>query len=246
MTIEELKQKAIGIFKTGEAYVVSQDKKVESLVLSYNPDDLYESMIEFKNAKKLGKFKDYILVVGKYVEKVKFQNIPAIRDYRVKIIIDGIIDAMEYRLQKDLNNPVITHMSDRTKYIKPGEKTRFTFNDKMQSFTLLTTGEIKIIENEIENLLTDKINDLSWLSVGEFCFQWIIEKKIENILYLIFSDLFYISYDPWIKNLPEIIRDTGLLNKLIIEKYNESQKLNFSLDNEVKKIINKKNLEKIS
>jgi hypothetical protein len=213
------------------------NKRVENLKVTYSDEEIEEGLRYWKSKNHRNNFDQFLKDHQKIIRESK-QGLQSYQpvDNRVKIIIDGIIEAMEYRIQKDLNNPEITHTSDRSKYLHPNEKMTFTFNDKMTSFSLQKSGEIKIIENEIESLLSDKINDLSWLSVGEFCFNWIMVKKIEYILYIVFSDMFFESYEPWRQNLPEIIRDIALLNKLIIMKYNERQTLTFSLNNEVEKL----------
>jgi hypothetical protein len=244
MNLEELQENMKDIFKTSPGFVKGQSNKLEFLVKTYEINDIYEAASEFRSIKKRANFFEFTKELDKWVNKIKDKrkyNVSDGKDYRVKIIMNSIIDTLEYRTQKHVENKEITSYLDRSNYkqstIEKAEKTSKLF----KSFVILSTGEFKIIDENVEPLLLSMVNDWSWLNVGEYCMNWIKNLKMENVLYMVFSDIYFESYEYWEKSLSGIIAEPDLINSLIIKKYNELSKSNFDLDNEVQIMNNKLN-----
>jgi hypothetical protein len=241
MTIDELKQKACEMFKITEQYKPAVEKWIDQLYLNYNIDDLYQSMAVFTSINKRGNFfKDYYPEVNKWVEKIvnKIKYVSEIKDIKVVIIMNTIISAIEYRVQEFLGNTEITDYTNRSNYRRITKEKMQKLNDAMKSFELYEDGEVKIIAS-VDELISNLVNSCSWLNVGDFTFKWIIKNKIENILSIIFSDLFYIDDKYWYEDLTELLKNFDLINKLLNNKYNDVSKYTMTVNDTVFKIKDK-------
>jgi len=243
MNLEELQECSIGIFKTNKEYVTSQKNKIESLSKLYQIDDLYESMINYREVKKRGIFTDYVKEINKWIQGVKKIEIYSrYQNKDIEYIIENLLDSMEYNFQKNgLKNKNEVTRFNRINYIFIGKEYAEKQNSQYKSLVINERSEIEIVSQD-QTLFINQIQEIidKWFDLVA---SPELKQKIKNITIREYLKIFLINYfwdnRTWTRSILEPLT-YNFENDIIIKTGND---MAISI-NEINKVMIKLNLKK--
>jgi|WetSurMetagenome_2_1015567.scaffolds.fasta_scaffold299188_3 hypothetical protein len=196
--------------------------RLNKLITEYGIEKIYNAANYFINKKNkdVNKFLDEI---KNYVDKKDIQNTTTIKkDIRIDMIIESILDTMEYKIQKGKHNNNLTGKGFYNFYRKIDKAQVEGFNSQYKDFKIYESGQIEflpMIRGQLESKLEDMIDNWHWLKQDTEIFNWIKLKTIAHVLRLVVSDL-YCDWDNWKNNIIDMLNSWDLLNNHIIKVYN--------------------------
>ena len=246
MNKEELHEKMTTLFKTKEEFCKAQEKNIDKLLLKYDPEDLLEAAVEYKTIHKRCNFFDFVKECEDYIIKIKnkIKYTSEIIDKRVPEIMIAIIDAIEVRTQQYFGNKEITCCQNRYNYKHPGKLKASEFNEKAKSFVMDERGKVEI-KDDIESTLSNMFNNWSWLNLSEEVFAWVVKMKIDSVLRVVLSDMYYFNDGGcWYKNIIDVLNDNEALNQNIVKEYNNDNKISADYNKMINNMILPKEQER--